>query len=133
MLHDALIHDEKAGVRAASNTLMASINESTEDMSREIHSRLGFKSSIKVPEDLRELFEALDFSTVFNEYNIPLQMRGDGVQARHIPFILDFISRHSHKNHIWAYENLRILLRWGRRSSLQRSFVMILAATSRYS
>jgi predicted ATPase len=122
MLHDALIDDEKAGVRAASNTLMTRINESTEDMSREIHLGLGFKSSIKVPEDLRELFEALDFSTIFNDYDIPLQMRGDGVQARHVPFILDFISRHSHKNHIWAYEEPENSLEMGKAFELASQF-----------
>jgi hypothetical protein len=101
---------------------MTRINESTEDMSREIQLGLGFKSSIKMPEDLRELFEALDFSTIFNNYNIPLQMRGDGVQARHVPFILDFIGRHSHRNHIWAYEEPENSLEMGKAFELASQF-----------
>jgi len=103
-LHDSLIDDERAGVRSASNELMQAINTSTEDMSDRIRSGLGFESQIQVPEDLRDLFRALDFSTKFSGYNVPLQRRGDGVQAQHIPFILDFIARHSNRSHIWAYE-----------------------------
>jgi len=103
-LHDSLIDDERAGVRSASNELMQAINTSTEDMSDRIRSGLGFESEIQVPEDLRDLFRALDFSTKFSGYNVPLQRRGDGVQAQHIPFILDFIARHSNRSHIWAYE-----------------------------
>lgn len=103
-LHDSLIDDEKAGVKDASAQLMVSINKSTGDMSERIKSGIGLDSNIQVPKDLRELFSALDFSTKFSGYDVPLQKRGDGIQARHIPFILDFIARHSSKHHIWAYE-----------------------------
>ncbi len=103
-LHDALIDDEKAGFRGASVNLLDAINSSTRDMSDKINKGLNIQSSIQVPEDLRELFSALDFSTKFSGYDIPLQKRGDGIQARHIPFILDFVARHSSKQHIWAYE-----------------------------
>lgn len=96
-LHDALIDDEKAGVRGASVNLLDAINLSTKDMSEKINTGLNIESSIQVPEDLRELFSALDFSTKFSGYDIPLQKRGDGIQARHIPFILDFVARHSSK------------------------------------
>ena len=104
MLHDALIDDEKAGVKVSSRNLLEVINNSIEEMSLRIKEVLEINSTIQVPKDLRELFRALDFSTKFGEYDIPLPMRGDGLQARHIPFILDFIARHSAKNHIWAYE-----------------------------
>ena len=103
-LHDALIDDEKAGVRTSANNLLAAINQSTIDMSEKIKTGLDLESSIQVPEDLRQLFSTLDFSTKFSGYDMPLQKRGDGIQARHIPFILDFIARHSKKYHIWAYE-----------------------------
>ena len=104
LLHDALIDDERAGVREASGTFMQSVNDSTDDMSQKIQEGLAIESKIQVPEDLRDLFSAFDFSTVFEGHQIPLQLRGDGIQARHIPFILDFIARHSKRSHIWAYE-----------------------------
>lgn len=121
-LHDALVEDEKAGVNDATAGLMQSINESTEDMSKRIKSELGFTSNIQVPKDLRDLFSALDFSTKFSGYDIPLQKRGDGIQARHIPFILDFIARHSNKHHIWAYEEPENSLELGRSFELAEQF-----------
>lgn len=122
LLHDALIDDEKAGVRGASNKLMSVINQSTEDMSSRIYSGLGFESTIKVPDDLKELFSALDFSTTFGKYSIPLQLRGDGIQSRHIPFILDFVARHSDKYHIWAYEEPENSLEMSRAFELAKQF-----------
>lgn len=122
-LHDSLIEDEKAGVRDASDVLMAKINESTTDMSQRIGTGLGFKSQIQVPEDLRDLFRALDFSTEFSGYQIPLQRRGDGIQGRHIPFILDFIARHSKNFHIWAYEEPENSLEMSGAFDLAKQFV----------
>ncbi len=122
MLHDALIDDERAGVRGASGRLMEAINDSTSVMSRSIEDGLGFKSTIQVPEDLRELFAALDFSTDFAGYSVPLQKRGDGIQARHIPFILDFIATRSKKTHVWAYEEPENSLELGRAFELAGQF-----------
>jgi len=121
-LHDALIDDEKAGVRGASDVLVQAINTSTIDMSEKVKEGIGIDSSIQVPEDLRDLFTALDFSTKFSNFNIPLQKRGDGIQARHIPFILDFIARHSKKYHIWAYEEPENSLEMGKAFDLASQF-----------
>lgn len=121
-LHDALIDDEKAGVRGASGNLLDAINQSTMDMSEKINSGLKIQSSIQVPEDLRELFSALDFSTKFSGYDIPLQKRGDGIQARHIPFILDFVARHTSRKHIWAYEEPESSLELSKAFELSHQF-----------
>jgi len=121
-LHDALVEDEKAGVTNATADLMNTINLSTEDMSKRIKEGLGFTSNIQVPKDLRDLFSALDFSTKFSGFDIPLQKRGDGIQARHIPFILDFIARHSNRHHIWAYEEPENSLELGRAFELAEQF-----------
>jgi len=121
-LHDALIDDEKAGVRSASDQLISAINTSTLDMSEKVMTGIGVDSSIQVPKDLRDLFSALDFSTKYSTYDVPLQKRGDGIQARHIPFILDFIARHSKKHHIWAYEEPENSLEMGKAFDLAAQF-----------
>lgn len=121
-LHDALVEDEKAGVTDATAALMGTINQSTEDMTKRIKEGLGFTSNIQVPKDLRDFFTALDFSTRFSGFDIPLQKRGDGIQARHIPFILDFIARHSKRHHIWAYEEPENSLELGRAFELAEQF-----------
>ena len=122
MLHDALIDDEKAGISEASSGLVTRINQSTTDMAKDIEARLGFESSIGMPRDLRHLFTALDFTTKFSHHNVPLKKRGDGIQARHIPFILSFVASQSRKNHIWGYEEPENSLEMGRAFDLAEQF-----------
>lgn len=104
MVHDCLLNDTKAGLSAASLALTMTINDAVDEMSENIKSQLGFESKIELPQNFRDLFEALDFSTKFGVFDIPLQKRGDGIQAQHIPHILDFIAKQDTKHHIWAYE-----------------------------
>lgn len=104
MVHDCLLNDTRAGLSDASSALTTTINKAVDEMSDNIKSQLGVESKIEVPQNFRELFEALDFSTKFGVFDIPLQKRGDGIQARHIPHILDFIAKQDSKHHIWAYE-----------------------------
>lgn len=122
MLHDALFDDEKAGLVNASDKLIQAINTSTIDMGKKIKAGVGIDSSIQAPTDLKMLFNALDFSTSYNKHLIPLQKRGDGIQSRHIPFILDFIAQHSNKYHIWAYEEPETSLEMGAAFHLAEQF-----------
>jgi len=97
----------------------AQFQESLESFSEEIKSRtltlsqglkdsIALSSSIAPPADLSSLFSALDFTTIDDvsgeDFSLILQ-RGDGIQARHIPELLRFISDHSSKSfHIWGLE-----------------------------
>lgn len=122
MLHDALIDDERAGISEASSGLIDRINQSTAEMAQDIEARLGFKSSIGMPRDLKNLFTALDFTTKFSHHEVPLKKRGDGIQARHIPFILSFVASQSKKNHIWGYEEPENSLEMGKAFDLADQF-----------
>jgi len=122
LLHDSLAENEKAGIKNATESLIRNINDNTLEMSDQIKSGLGFESSIKVPNDLRDLFAALDFSTTYSNFEVPLQKRGDGIQARHIPFILDFIAQLSNRHHIWAYEEPETSLELGKAFELANQF-----------
>lgn len=122
LLHDALLEDEKAGLAGSTENLMAVINTSTKEMSDRILKGVGIGSNIQPPTNLRVLFNALDFSTEYGGYSIPLQKRGDGIQSRHIPFILDFVARHSDSHHIWAYEEPETSLEMGPAFELAEQF-----------
>lgn len=103
-LHDTLVQDESQGLRNSSDALVSDLHQLTESMSAEILDRLKIDSTINIPESLQELFRALDFSTKFGNHEVPLVMRGDGIQSRHLPFILNYISSKSKQYHIWGYE-----------------------------
>ena len=103
-VYDALLDDVKVGITQSTDALAIDVEKAVEEMTKMIRGHLGFESTIKVPNDFRSIFESLDFSTKSGGYDVALQHRGDGIQARHIPFILDFIATKSKKRHIWAYE-----------------------------
>jgi AAA15 family ATPase/GTPase len=79
----------------------------TEQLTQGLLNSLGINSSVSTPRDLTDLFKSLDFEVTSEEgdsYSLTLQ-RGDGIQVRHIPLILSFLSDHSSKEyHIWGFE-----------------------------
>ncbi|TDK31218.1 DUF2813 domain-containing protein [Rhizobium deserti] len=67
------------------------------------------RALMKLPENLREIFENLEISSG----DIPLSRRGDGIKIRNIPMILRFISEKQDQilnrggvryTHIWGFE-----------------------------
>ncbi|WOF43220.1 AAA family ATPase [Sphingopyxis indica] len=103
-MHDTLLQDESLGLKNSSEALVNDLHNLTEEMSVEILDILKIESTINIPENLKDLFRALDFTNKFGDHDIPLVLRGDGIQSRHMPFILDYISSKSKKYHIWGYE-----------------------------
>lgn len=103
-LHDTLLQDETAGLRKSSDTLVTDLHRLTTDMSHKIKDKVRIESTINLPESLQDLFRALNFNTKFGEHDIALNLRGDGIQSRHLPFILNYISEKSDKYHVWGYE-----------------------------
>lgn len=92
-----------ASLQEFSNALKERTNELTTGLLR----GLGIQSVISPPNDLTDLFRSLDFETRSehgDSYSLTLQ-RGDGIQVRHIPAILAFLSdQGSHDYHIWGFE-----------------------------
>lgn len=85
----------------------------TANVSKDIKQNLDLESKIVVPENMAGIFSSLKFETYDKEQKIPLEHRGDGIQARHIPPLLKFISEHDIKNNhrgkvssniVWGYE-----------------------------
>jgi hypothetical protein len=79
----------------------------TADLSEGLLAQLTLQSVIAPPTDLIELFRSLDFETQSaqgDSYSLTLQ-RGDGIQVRHIPAILAFLSDRSAEDyHVWGFE-----------------------------
>ncbi|HBR4686295.1 TPA: AAA family ATPase [Klebsiella variicola] len=79
----------------------------TQELTQGLLTSLKINSSVSTPRDLTDLFKSLDFEVTSEEgdsYSLTLQ-RGDGIQVRHIPQILSFLSDNSSKEyHIWGFE-----------------------------
>lgn len=81
---------------------------STAELFSGIPKEIAHESKISAPSRMDQLFETLDFETTDFEgrtaKSLTLQ-RGDGIKARHIPEILNFIcSRDGYQFHIWGFE-----------------------------
>lgn len=83
------------------------LQDRTQDLSRQLLDDLGVTSVVTTPKDLTDLFRSLDFETTSeagDSYSLT-QQRGDGIQVRHIAPILSFLANHSTEDfHIWAFE-----------------------------
>lgn len=94
-----------------------SLSSYTSGITQSVFSRLKLSSQLTIPNDLNEIFKALIFRTSREKFssgiNIPLTLRGDGIQARHIPIILKYIANEDQRSRnqgatkvttIWGFE-----------------------------
>ncbi|MEZ6928717.1 MULTISPECIES: ATP-dependent endonuclease [unclassified Aeromonas] len=83
------------------------VKTATDSLSLSVKNALNISSIISPPTDLTDLFKSLDFEIADDtgdKYSLTLQ-RGDGVQVRHIPETLSFLSKNlSEDYHIWGFE-----------------------------
>ena len=97
--------------RDSSQAFETAISDELEDLTGEIENSLGLQSRLALPQDLSHVFESLDFLSAGRD--ISLDVRGDGIKARHIPLILKFMADKKQSlqvrgmppyTFIWAYE-----------------------------
>ncbi len=109
-LHDVLVGTVAADIRAASGGFTSTINEKTQAALAEIEAKLGIKSTIQLPADLRELFSRLEFQSD-GPLGVPLGLRGDGVKARHIPILLHYLAQQSRTRRVKGSPQVQTI--WG--------------------
>lgn len=93
----------------AESKLAASINKLEEEINRYSNSLINsidfLASEFKVGKNLQEFFEGFDVGTGIGK-TISFKLRGDGVQAKYVPKILDFLSKidKGKKYFLWGFE-----------------------------
>jgi hypothetical protein len=130
-LHDVLVDTVTDDIRSASSGFTSTINDKTRSALDEIEAKLGIKSSIELPSDLRELFSRLEFQS-HGRMAVSLGLRGDGVKARHIPILLKYIAQQSRSRRvkgspqsqtIWGFEEPENNLEMSKAADLAKEFV----------
>ena len=98
-LYKAVSSAVDSPLKIASNDFSATLREYTSSLSKLILEHIDLKSELSLPENFSEMFEMLMFNTQNIDSNIliPLSLRGDGIQARHIPIILKYIADEDYK------------------------------------
>lgn len=108
-LYDVLASVAAKPLKASAATFEHQIQTQLGELLSSIEQAFSAEASMKMPENLREIFENLEI----NSEEIPLSRRGDGIKIRHIPMILKFIAEKRDKlldrggvryTHIWGFE-----------------------------
>jgi len=106
-IYEAIAASEESNFRKNSQTFEKSIGKTLSSLTDVLKGKLADDTTLRLPNDLSDLFESLDFLS--GDKSISLGNRGDGIKARYIPFLLQFIAdklyeANSRRTFIWAYE-----------------------------
>lgn len=104
LLYETLSDRGNIEFEGPAEQLSSAVNDAIIDLTDNIKINLDIDSKIRIPSDLQSIFERLEFSTEQDDFKVPLFNRGDGVQVRHIPHIIDYVSRNNNCLNIWGYE-----------------------------
>lgn len=104
LLYETLADREGIEFAGPADALSLAVNSSIIDLTQKIRGALSVDSAIQIPNDLESIFDRLEFYTDQDSFRVPLTRRGDGLQVRHIPHILQYISSNNKKLNVWAYE-----------------------------
>lgn len=106
-IYDVLAQTAESSLHQSANTFEKQIQDEFTELLLEIDGTFENNNSIALPQNLRSIFENLEFKS----NNIPLIRRGDGIKIRHIPSMLRFIGAKSSSRHktlitpqIWGFE-----------------------------
>ena len=111
-VYSALLKSESAKIDSANGTYSETISTLTNEITKEVENSIHIASYIKMPDNIEQLFGDLAIKTQEGTLEVPLHNRGDGIQARHIPAILQFVAKQERnaeennitKTFIWGVE-----------------------------
>jgi AAA15 family ATPase/GTPase len=129
-LLDSTIEDSTGIPRLATN-LAKRIQSQVSDLQDDFFSATGLATKIQPPRELSELFQAFSVATENNvAATIPLSSRGDGMQARYLSSVLNYIAIKSNKFFIWGFEEPENSLEYRHAEALANDFALKYAKTS---
>ena len=91
-------------------------------LKNDFHLATGLATAIEPPGTPAALFRSFFVSTDTDDGTIPLNFRGDGLQARYIASVLGYIAAHSSDFFIWGYEEPEIALEYAHSTRLAHDF-----------
>lgn len=106
-IYSALSQQPNADFATGREAFDEIVSGSFEEFTQAIRQRLELDVNVKLPKDLKSIFEDLEISTTEND--ISIDRMGDGIKNRQIPEMLSLLveleaKQMYHPTHIWAYE-----------------------------
>ncbi len=103
-LLDSTLEDSTGIPRLATN-LAKNIQKQVGELQDDFFLATGLSTAFEPPKQLSELFQAFHVATNNStDQTIPLSSRGDGIQARYLSSVLNYIAEKSNKFFVWGFE-----------------------------
>ncbi|MBQ7707194.1 MAG: AAA family ATPase [Lachnospiraceae bacterium] len=107
------------------SNLFENVVKTTEELSEEFKVATNIESMIATPNDVKELYRTLNIITKSDDNLVRLEDRGDGIQVRYIPSILNYIATNASENYIWGFEEPENSLEYGMAQKMSEDFYNI--------
>lgn len=98
---EAITDTQDKELKTASDNLSTVIDSRSAELRGILKEVTGLEFTFELPQSMLALLEAAGLIT---EGEIPLQMRGDGIQGQTVPGILEHLSSHPKKFYFWGFE-----------------------------
>lgn len=112
------------------SNLFENVVKTTEELSEEFKVATNIESMIATPNDIKELYRTLNIITKSDDNMVRLEDRGDGIQVRYIPSILNYIAMNASENYIWGFEEPENSLEYNMARKMAEDFYNIYKANS---
>lgn len=112
------------------SNLFENVVKTTEELSEEFKVATNIESMIATPNDVKELYKTLNIITKSDDNLVRLEDRGDGIQVRYIPSILNYIATNASENYIWGFEEPENSLEYNMARKMAEDFYSIYKANS---
>ncbi len=125
-LQETILSASNTDIVNASKKLEIQLAKAAGKLYAEFEKETSIKSNLKIPESLIDFFKAFEIYTQLNSdgEDSPLQNRGDGIQARFIPTVLEYISENTKYSFtIWGFEEPENSYEYSMASELAKKFL----------
>lgn len=136
-LYDVLASVAEGPLKDSAGDFQTQLGAQLQDLLLNLRAAFGAESTMRLPENLREIFESLEISS--NE--VPLSRRGDGIKIRHIPLMLKFIAQKQDDlltrggvryTHIWGFEEPENNVEMSAAFAMGDEFLELIAESDRF-
>jgi AAA15 family ATPase/GTPase len=96
-----------------------------EDLSLEFKKSTEVDTVVSLPGDPSELFQVLNVTTKFgetNEYNVPINNRGDGIRLRYLPSLFNYLAQNHNGYYILGFEEPENSMELGLSTKMAKDF-----------
>lgn len=114
--------EDGSPIAETTTNLASHIEDQIQQLQDDFKTATTLETSITPPNEISSLFQSFQVATKTEIGSLPLQFRGDGLQARYVPSVLHYISTNSNNIYIWGFEEPENSLEYSHTTNLAKDF-----------